>query len=220
MRKNIIVTIKEFCPIILVFILSAALLLVFTAKVMGQETMGAVVVQSYPDGSKIISTTVKNLNGKSYINWLVKGQEEDCLFAIFKSHDGANYELLNFKQGTGTGVNVPLLYCYTDSCATAAIQYYKIKIYTLSDIDNNNISVLSENNPLDLTEIVSVNNDNHTPYKISFFNTYGIRVLNEFSCERKESGNYLDKPGSLDNGIYLLAVSANENIDFKKIIIR
>ncbi|MEI6766574.1 MAG: hypothetical protein WCM76_13155 [Bacteroidota bacterium] len=68
--------------------------------------------------------------GTVYLNWKMKGETANSVYAVERSSDGQTYEAISYKDGIGTpGSSMELLYCSKDEKPLADQSYYRIKQY-------------------------------------------------------------------------------------------
>jgi hypothetical protein len=68
--------------------------------------------------------------GTVYLNWKMKGETANSVYAVERSTDGQSYEAISYKDGIGTpGTSMELLYCSKDEKPLADQSYYRIKQY-------------------------------------------------------------------------------------------
>ena len=63
--------------------------------------------------------------GKVYINWVARGNSNDCIYVIERSADGVEYEPVGLKEGIGSPLE--LLYSWVDTKPVAGNALYRIK---------------------------------------------------------------------------------------------
>ncbi|MBI4932022.1 MAG: hypothetical protein HY841_14785 [Bacteroidetes bacterium] len=66
------------------------------------------------------------VEGKTYLHWDVKNQKCNGMYIIYRSFDGATYEVLGQKQGIGVPIASPIAYYFQDENPCCEITYYKL----------------------------------------------------------------------------------------------
>lgn len=73
--------------------------------------------------------------GTVYLNWKMKGETANSVYAVERSTDGQTYEAISYKDGIGTpGSSMELLYCSKDEKPVPNQSYYRIKQYRTDGI--------------------------------------------------------------------------------------
>jgi hypothetical protein len=98
-------------------------ILVFAAmSAMAQEP--AVAVKE-PGKLEFVKESIVYNTGKVYLNWVAKGNSNDCIYVIERSADGNEFEPVGLKEGIGSPLE--LLYSWVDSKPINGTAHYRIK---------------------------------------------------------------------------------------------
>lgn len=98
-------------------------ILVFAAmSAMAQEP--AVAVKE-PGKLEFVKESIVYNTGKVYLNWVAKGNSNDCIYVIERSVDGSEFEPVGLKEGIGSPLE--LLYSWVDTKPLNGTAHYRIK---------------------------------------------------------------------------------------------
>ena len=78
----------------------------------------------------LLEFKAKQIGGKAYTQWQVRGENENGLFIIERTVNCEDYELIGFRKGIGVLTETPLLYSWIDKNPIAGNSWYRLlKIY-------------------------------------------------------------------------------------------
>lgn len=101
----------------------------------------------------LVSFTAKQVEGKVYLNWVVNGLKEDCIYFIQRSRNDLDFETIGTKNGVGIEPDIDILTCYTDAKPLSGKTYYRI-----ATIDNLGKLKNSPSQIVNVEESFGVNN--------------------------------------------------------------
>jgi hypothetical protein len=96
-----------------------------------------------------ISFSPVNLDGKTYVRWLVKNDKKQGIFIVERSEDGGDFEVLGFRDRVGTELTVNLFYSFVDEEPLPGTNFYRVmqvgadNTYKYSSI----VKIKNESNP-------------------------------------------------------------------------
>ena len=67
-------------------------------------------------------------SGKVFESWTSKNEQEDCIYIVERSGDGASFESVGVKEGIGS--DIELYYSWIDAKPPTGFGYYRIKKIT------------------------------------------------------------------------------------------
>jgi hypothetical protein len=98
-------------------------ILVFSAmSVLAQEPA---IAMKQPGKLEFVKQNIVFNSGKVYLNWVAKGNSNDCIYVIERSIDGNEYEPVGLKEGIGS--QLELLYSWVDTKPVTGTAHYRIK---------------------------------------------------------------------------------------------
>ncbi len=74
----------------------------------------------------LVSFTAKCVDNKVYLNWVVNGMKEDCVYFIQRSENDKDYVTIGTRNGTGVEPDIDILNCFTDENPLSKKAYYRI----------------------------------------------------------------------------------------------
>ncbi len=81
---------------------------------------------SADSSAEFLSFTGRNVEGKTYLKWLVKNEKSDGYYFIFRSVKKDSFNLIGSKQGVGVNIEKGISYWFTDSVPLKDNATYKI----------------------------------------------------------------------------------------------
>ena len=127
--------------IMLVITLLAAISL-FAAGTGGEGAEIKSTVKNIPDEKGIGDFSAELKEGKVMISWIAGTMEEQGMFLIQKSRDGASFSTIGFMKGETS--DKPVKFSYKDDKPAKGISYYRIK--TIGQDDRVGYSMLQRIN--------------------------------------------------------------------------
>ena len=117
-----------------VFALELVLLYVLVFAAMSALAQEPAVAYKQLGKLEFVKESIVYNSGKIYINWVAKGNSNDCIYVIERSTDGNEYEPVGLKEGIGSPLE--LLYSWVDTKPLSGSVNYRIK-----QIDNEGLLV-------------------------------------------------------------------------------
>ena len=143
-----LIRLKAFSNKLFIYAFELILLYVLVFAAMSALAQEPAVASNQTGKLEFVKQTIVFNTGKVYINWVAKGNSNDCIYVIERSADGNEFEPVGLKEGIGSSLE--LLYSWVDSKPLTGTAQYRIK-----QIDNDGKlvaeakSVVSpESNPL------------------------------------------------------------------------
>lgn len=94
---------------------------------------------------KLNSFTVRCVEGKAYVMWVVVEPNANSYYILERSTDKANYEVVFAKKGTISPYNIELMYCFTDEQPLCGVSYYRLKRVRSDETTNSQELMVSYN---------------------------------------------------------------------------
>lgn len=214
-------------PIIIGMIIFYVFLLFWALDAISQNPVNEKAIAVVNNENKTITSfTTTSYGEKIYLKWLVQKQKKDCLFFVERSDDGKNYEILDLKEGYGTSIDVPLLYCYIDEKPIHKTSYYKISTFNFDDIDSlGTVKVVAES-PVNTgtkkdkkVKIIYYGSAADEQYNVSLIDLNGNIVDSKKVSNAKKENSVAFSSDQLNSGIYLMSISNDTKTKLKKVII-
>ena len=76
--------------------------------------------------STLVSFTAQLCNKTVYLNWVVNGQKEDCIYIIQRSANDIDFKTIGYINGIGVPINIDILSCFKDTKPLSSKAYYRI----------------------------------------------------------------------------------------------
>lgn len=105
--------------------LQLVLLYVLVFAAMSAFAQEAAVAGKQTTKLEFVKESVVFNTGKVYLNWVAKGNSNDCIYVIERSNDGNEFEPVGLKEGIGSPLE--LLYSWVDAKPVAGTIHYRIK---------------------------------------------------------------------------------------------
>ena len=107
------------------YALELVLLYVLVFAAMSALAQEPAVANQQPGRLEFVKESVVFNTGKVYLNWVAKGNSNDCIYVIERSNDGNEFEPVGLKEGIGSPLE--LLYSWVDTKPMAGTAQYRIK---------------------------------------------------------------------------------------------
>ena len=160
--------------------------------------------------------TAKMSGGKGVLEWVVSSNEEGRLFEIQHSEDGKNFTALAVvPASTDKGEEY-----YTYSDATAASQYYRIKIISRDNSQKYSPIVFIQNREIETDKLTLLQNPAYSTlsfayqageagvYTIAVYNALGIRVSTvQHALQKGINRVTMKMDQQISRGVYVLEVA-------------
>jgi len=78
----------------------------------------------------LTSFTVRFLEEKVYVMWVVREPARESLYLLERSTDNVHFKPLFSKQGTQSPSGIELLHCYVDNLPAKGVSYYRIRRFS------------------------------------------------------------------------------------------
>lgn len=164
-----------------------------------------------------------NYNGKTVdLNWETASEINNDYFTIERSSDGVNFESLSTTKGAGNSTN-KIKYSDADTSPLNGISYYRLK---QTDFDGNfsysQIVTVEANDPIEFSlfpnptnnGLITISSKETTNEYIEIINDLGQLVLRE-KIKTNLTEFDISKFGK---GIYMVILTSNEKVIYKKVI--
>lgn len=100
--------------------------------------------------SPVYEVSVRNVNEKNYVKWMVKNDAKDGIFVIECAEDNMNFSPVGFKNRVGSDISAGLLYSWVDDKPhNGEVWYYRI-------------TAIGEDGTYNFSRIVQVTNPKYT----------------------------------------------------------
>ncbi len=110
---------------IFMYALELVLLYVLVFAAMSALAQEPAVAKKQSGKLEFVKESVVFNTGKVYLNWVAKGNSNDCIYVIERSTDGNEYEPVGLKEGIGSPLE--LLYSWVDTKPVTGTAQYRIK---------------------------------------------------------------------------------------------
>ena len=107
------------------FVLELVLLYVLVFATMSAFAQEPAIAKSQPEKLEFVKESIVFNTGKVYLNWVAKGNSNDCIYVIERSVDGNEFEPIGLKEGIGSPLE--LLYSWVDTKPISGSAQYRIK---------------------------------------------------------------------------------------------
>ncbi len=171
----------------------------------------------------LINFYAEKQDGRTVLNWLTASEINNDYFAIERSFDGINFEVIGKVKGMGNA-NGATVYSFADENAPSGKVYYRLtqydydgqstKSFIISVENETNLSVKVAPNPFNNSTEVAVNFNSKDKASVKVTDLSGHLVY-ESSLSNNGKVSLGD---NLPAGIYLLQVQADSDIKTFKII--
>lgn len=108
-----------------VYALELVLLYLLVFATMSALAQEPAVATQQPGKLQFVKESIVYNSGKVYLNWVAKGNSNDCIYVIERSADGVEFEPVGLKEGIGSPLE--LLYSWVDTKPVAGNCQYRIK---------------------------------------------------------------------------------------------
>lgn len=108
-----------------IYALELVLLYVLVFATMSALAQEPAIAKSQPGKLEFVKESIVFNTGKVYLNWVAKGNSNDCIYVIERSVDGEEYEPVGLKEGIGSALE--LLYSWVDTKPVTGTAQYRIK---------------------------------------------------------------------------------------------
>lgn len=108
-----------------IYALELVLLYVLVFATMSAFAQEPAIAKSQPGKLEFVKESIVFNTGKVYLNWVAKGNSNDCIYVIERSVDGEEYEPVGLKEGIGSALE--LLYSWVDTKPVTGTAQYRIK---------------------------------------------------------------------------------------------
>lgn len=116
---------KAFSNKLFIYSLELVLLYVLVFAAMSAMAQEPAIAKKQPGKLEFVKETIVFNTGKVYINWVAKGNSNDCIYVIERSIDGNEFEPVGLKEGIGSPLE--LLYSWVDTKPISGTAHYRIK---------------------------------------------------------------------------------------------
>lgn len=110
---------------LLMYALELVLLYVLVFAAMSVVAQEPAVAIKQPGKLEFVKQNVVFNSGRVYLNWVAKGNSNDCIYVIERSIDGNEFEPVGLKEGIGS--QLELLYSWVDTKPVTGTSQYRIK---------------------------------------------------------------------------------------------
>lgn len=123
-------TIRPIVAVVLLFALLLAAVVAFSQTPVQEQNM---VNSGNSDNEYGFTNSLKTFNVSvyedvAYIKWTVKGEQQECIYAIERSADGSNFTTIAYKDGVPVqNKDLELMYSTRDAAPLDKISYYRLK---------------------------------------------------------------------------------------------
>ena len=107
------------------YVLELVLLYVLVFAAMSAFAQEPAIAKSQTGKLEFVKESIVFNTGKVYLNWVAKGNSNDCIYVIERSADGVEYEPVGLKEGIGSPLE--LLYSWVDTKPVSGTTQYRIK---------------------------------------------------------------------------------------------
>ncbi len=110
---------------LLMYALELVLLYVLVFAAMSVVAQEPAVAIKQPGKLEFVKQNIVFNTGRVYLNWVAKGNSNDCIYVIERSVDGNEFEPVGLKEGIGS--QLELLYSWVDTKPVSGTSQYRIK---------------------------------------------------------------------------------------------
>jgi hypothetical protein len=110
---------------LLMYALELVLLYVLVFAAMSVVAQEPAVAIKQPGKLEFVKQNIVFNTGRVYLNWVAKGNSNDCIYVIERSVDGNEFEPVGLKEGIGS--QLELLYSWVDTKPASGTSQYRIK---------------------------------------------------------------------------------------------